>query len=191
MRFGRLMRTLIPLMREVHFFIIALHWSYTSHIGRRIPLHAVAISLDAWSNPYPWAIYCDTFPDDFDSNGYWRSYGYSLGHLTLYMVALSYLWAMAWIMAVVVTDHLATLGNRSLLVDLHIWELGTSGILCSFVSSLILSFFESQDAAWPDAASVYTGSGSLQDTTFSLSVFELLLKFLISVCDSSLKYVLP
>lgn len=138
MRSRRSMRILIPLMREAHFFIIALHWGYTSHIGR-IPLRAVTISLDAWSNPYPWTIYCDFFPDDFDSNGYWRSYGYSLGHLNLYMVALSYLWAMAWIMAVVVTDHLVTLGNRSLLVDLHVWELGTSGILCSFVSDLILS----------------------------------------------------
>ena len=160
MRSRRLMRTLIPLMRDIHFFIIALQWGYTSHIGRRIPLHAT-ISLDAWSNPYPWTLHCDLFHEDFDSNSYWRSYGYSLGHLTPYMVAFSYLWAVTWIMAIVVTDHLATLGKRSLWVDLHVWELGTSGILCSFVSILILSFFESQDAAWPNAASASTGWGSL------------------------------
>lgn len=36
-------------------------------------------------------IYCDLFPEDFNSNGYWRSFGYSLGHSPDYIYGSTFL----------------------------------------------------------------------------------------------------
>lgn len=153
-------------MKEAHFFITALCWDYESR-RKKDPIarysHWPCCLTKSLS---PGQGIMTSFLTTLTQMAAGEVIGVSWAIvLTVDMVAPSHLWTMAWIMAIGVSHHLAIKDTGQ--HESTDWSacLRPQHLFYSFVSNLILPFFESQHAAWPNPVCVHTGSCLLQDVS--------------------------